>query len=200
MLFSSRTVWQIGAAVLCAAFLNACSKNEENLDGEEEPVEPTAETEAAVPPATPAEVEHSASPALPAEVETVPSAPSQPVVSGSATRRVLYVKSSGTAVREKPEANARILSKLDKGDHLLVDIQGDWARTEQGGYIAMKALSEKGIGRSKSAVRWSSGNGDAVKPKKAEKGAAKKAESPTPKPAPAAQDGASDAAAEQPAN
>lgn len=175
MRFSSRTLLRVGAVVLCGALFNGCTKKDENLDGEVEPVEATGAEEAAVPPAPPA-VEQSTSPATTVETGGVTSAPSTVAPSGSATRRVLYVKTNGTAVREKPENNARVLSKLDRGDHLLVNIEGEWARTDQGGYISMKALSEKGIGRTRAAVRWRGGNGEAASgaTSKAAKKAAKK--------------------------
>ena len=169
MRFLSRSAWQIGALAISVSLFNACSSG----DSDSENVEPVeagaaegvgAEHEGAVPPpaAVPAPVQQEQ---IAAPIDT-PAATTAPAIAGSATRRVMYVKSSGTPVREKANSKAKILNKLNRGDHILVNIEGEWARLDQGGYIAMKGLSEKGIAPVKGAVRWSGGRPGAVKPAK----------------------------------
>lgn len=176
MRFSSRTTWQIGAIILGLGFLGACSSSEEE-EGISEPIaaESADTTEAAVPPPAPVAPE---SQTVEPVSEPATSAAPPATVGGSATRRVMYVKANGTAVREKADAKSRVLSKLNRGDHILVTIEGDWAHTDEGGYIAMKGLSEKGIGRTKGSVRWSGGNSGAVKGPKVKKPAKQPAKTP----------------------
>lgn len=176
MRFLSRSAWQIGALAISISLFNACTSG--GSDGEDaEPVEPTAQEseeagqEAAVPPPAASLPQEQ----LSAPVDT-PVAATPPAVSGSATRRVLYVKANGTPVREKANSKAKILSKLKRGDHILVNIEGEWARLDQGGYIAMTGLSEKGIAPPKKPVRWTGGRGGAVKPAKPNPNAPVKAE------------------------
>lgn len=167
MRFLSRSAWQIGALAISVSLLNACSSGGSDDAESIDPVAPEveAEQEAAAPPPA-------ASAPAPVQQEQIttpldgPAPTTPPAFSGSATRRVLYVKANGTPVREKANSKATVLSKLKRGDHLLVNIEGDWARLDQGGYIAMKALSEKGIAPPKKPVRWKGGRAGAVKPAK----------------------------------
>ncbi|MCX6118317.1 MAG: hypothetical protein NT027_12300 [Proteobacteria bacterium] len=76
-----------------------------------------------------------------------PAAGDVPVASGN--RRVMYVKSNGVKIYSESASSSKVIGKLKKGDHLLVNIDGEWDRTDDGKFIAMKDLSEKGIGRGK---------------------------------------------------
>jgi hypothetical protein len=72
-------------------------------------------------------------------------------------RRVMYVKVSGAALRETPDPKGKVAGILEKGDHMLVTIEGDWARTDDGKFVSMKVLSDKGVGRGKKDAAWSAG-------------------------------------------
>ncbi len=102
------------------------------------------------------------SPDAATSVEAVEATPSSPVPgqgsTASSSRRVMYVKVDGAVLRDSPDASGQVASKLSKGDHMLVTIEGDWARTDSGKFISMKSLSEKGVGKKKSKPRWSGGN------------------------------------------
>lgn len=132
-----------------------------------EPVE-ASEPEAAEPslpqPEAPSAVEAQSSvPAeQPAAVQPPPTqvAPTQPTMpAGSVSHRVMYVKVDGTKVYEKPDMKSKVVGKLEKGDHRLVDIEGEWAKTQDGRYISMKSLSDKGVGRRKKAGAWTNPDG-----------------------------------------
>lgn len=117
----------------------------------------TIAPEAAVAPeAKPAEsiAIHSASPAS-----------ADPAHAANVLRRVMYVKANGAVMREKPDAKSKVVRRLTKGDHFLVNIDGEWAKTDDGKYISMKSLSEKGIGRAKRGAAWTGGRpGESVAP------------------------------------
>ena len=164
--------------------VSGCSGNKQEEAAAEEPVAADAASDvtpdapdAPVAPDAPA----SSSAATPADAG-VPSAPAEslkPAADSTApmmmntSRRVMYVKANGTAVREKAEPKAAVVRKLDRGDHILVTIEGDWARTDDGKYIAVKSLSEKGIGRGKKDASWSAGNPSEAAVKGTKKSAAK---------------------------
>lgn len=69
-------------------------------------------------------------------------------------KRVLYVSANKAVMRDGPTESANVIKKLRKGDHFLFSVEGDWAKTDEGGYVSMKNLSEKGIGRKKSKPKW----------------------------------------------
>jgi hypothetical protein len=76
--------------------------------------------------------------------------------SAGSHRRVMYVKQNGTSVRATADKAGKVIAKLNKGDHLLVNIEGEWARTDEGKFISIEDLSEKGIGRGvRQAPKWS---------------------------------------------
>jgi hypothetical protein len=105
----------------------------------------------------------------PALVDSTAPVPAQPEAQSSGTvmntsKRVLYVKVDTAVLREQADAKAKIVGKANRGDHFLVSIEGDWAKTEDGKYISMKVLSERGIGRQKKSADW--GESQPEKPKK----------------------------------
>ena len=69
-------------------------------------------------------------------------------------KRVLYVSANKAVMRDGPTESAKIIKKLRKGDHFLFSVEGEWAKTDEGGYVSMKNLSEKGVGRKKSKPKW----------------------------------------------
>ena len=145
----------IFGAAICLASLDGCASKTENDDSLEssEPVDAA--------PQAAASTDTSSSDAAAAPTELAPSAAPASTASqagaSSTGRRVMYVKVSGAALRERPEPKARVLGTLEKGDHMLVTIEGDWARTDDGKFVSVKVLSEKGIGRGKKDAAWSAG-------------------------------------------
>ena len=155
----------LAVVTLTVFYVASCStKSEDDASLEEnEPVEASAEkvpADSSGSPSAPA-----ASEAIPAESVAAPAASGASVESSasmaSSARRVMYVKSNGVAMREKAEPKAKVVGKLGKGDHILVTIEGEWARTDDGKFISMKSLSEKGIGRVKKDASWSGGGSSA---------------------------------------
>ena len=151
----------LAVVTLTVFYVASCStKSEDDASLEEkEPVEASAEkvpADSSGSPSAPAAPE-----AKPAESVAAPAASGASVESSasmaSSARRVMYVKSNGVAMREKAEPKAKVVGKLGKGDHILVTIEGEWARTDDGKFISMKSLSEKGIGRVKKDASWSGG-------------------------------------------
>jgi hypothetical protein len=136
--------------------------------------------------------------APPPALETPPAAAATPTkdaspsVSGSpmnTSRRVMYVKVDSAVLREQPEAKAKVVGTASQGDHFLVSVDGDWAKTEDGRYISMKVLSEKGVGRAKKSAEWGQSQGSQEQPKK--KGSKKRKMA-----APASTSGGADSAVE----
>jgi hypothetical protein len=155
-----------GALVVCAALnlthITSCaskSENDESLEASE-PVEaePASAAEAAVDGSGAAGGSGGAVASEPSSYSATP-APAAGQASGSMAsgRRVMYVKVNGAALRDRPDPKAQVLSVLEKGDHMLVTVEGDWARTDDGKYVSMKVLSEKGVGRNKKDAAWSAG-------------------------------------------
>jgi hypothetical protein len=101
----------------------------------------------------------------------------------------MYVKVDSAVLREQPEAKAKVVGTASQGDHFLVSVDGDWAKTEDGRYISMKVLSEKGVGRAKKSAEWGQSQGSQEQPKK--KGAKKRKMA-----APASTSGGADSAGE----
>ena len=138
-------------SVLTVTGLTACtSSNEDDATLEmKEPVD-AAPAESTVPEAKP-----SSSVAVPQSPAAVAAPVPGPLMNTS--RRVMYVKVGGAVLRENAEPKAKVVGKLEKGDHLLVTVEGDWARTDDGKFVSTKVLSEKGIGRGKKDAAWSGG-------------------------------------------
>jgi hypothetical protein len=90
-----------------------------------------------------------------APVETTASAvTSAPAMIPSGEGRVKYVRSDRLSIYSQPNASSASLGKLEKGDHILVSIEGDWARLASGGFVQLASLSDKGIGRSRGQGTW----------------------------------------------
>ena len=138
-------------SVLTVTGLTACtSSNEDDATLEmKEPVD-AAPAESTVPEAKP-----SSSVAVPQGPAAVAAPVPGPLMNTS--RRVMYVKVDGAVLRENAEPKAKVVGKLEKGDHLLVTVEGDWARTDDGKFVSTKVLSDKGIGRGKKDAAWSGG-------------------------------------------
>ena len=161
----------VGAAIGLSHISSCASKNQndESLEATEptEAASQATDDTAAKQPETSGAAEAPAAPAPAGDL--IPSAPAStstatpPSTTGygagvsASGRRVMYVKVSGAALRETPDPKGKVAGILEKGDHMLVTIQGDWARTDDGKYISMKVLSDKGVGRGKKDATWSAG-------------------------------------------
>jgi hypothetical protein len=172
-------------AVLSAAlFSQGCATKSEDDDGIEaaepsEPVESEKSTSAAEQAASPEADPQSGADGMLSNSTAVPSTssptaqPPSPAPSSSAAmsggNRVMYVKVNGAVMRETPDPKGQSAGVLEKGDHFLVTVEGDWARTDTGKYISLKVLSEKGIARDKKKAHWSGGHPSAPKKVKAKK-------------------------------
>jgi hypothetical protein len=160
MKFNS-TKQYIVIASLVAMCLASCSTNNSEDDASlqaEEPVAAASESpESSSEPSTEASQSPEAKPATSVATDTVAPAPTESVALQASARRVMYVKYDGVAIREKADAKSKRLGKLKKGDHVLVTLEGEWARTDDGKFIAIKGLSERGVGPSKKEATWSSG-------------------------------------------
>ena len=73
------------------------------------------------------------------------------------SQAVYYVKAGGAKLYDQP-GKGRSTGALKKGDHVLVSVEGEWARIDNGKFVSMKNLSTKGIARAKSAAIWSKGS------------------------------------------
>jgi hypothetical protein len=148
---------------LAAMTLNSCTSKDSEDDASlqaEEPVAGSAdEAEVTSPPAADPSQAAEAKPAasVAAETATHSATAAETAPSQVAVRRVMYVKFDGVAMREKPDSKSKKIGKLNRGDHVLVSIEGDWACTEAGKYIALKGLSERGVGPGKKEATWSGG-------------------------------------------
>jgi hypothetical protein len=86
--------------------------------------------------------------------EKVTNGSMDPASDGAGTRRVLYVKVNGVKIYDSPNTAGKVVDRLNKGDHILVDIEGEWAKLGENQYVQMKSLSMRGIGKKKSKATW----------------------------------------------
>ena len=166
---SSRIGFLSLALVLASAHLASCSSGKDEDDTSLEATDPgdgdaekapdaksdakaDAKSDAKAAPSAPA-----AEPAAPQLSDPASAAipvPASPSSAASGSRRVMYVKSNGTALHDQADAKSKVVGKLHRGDHILVTIEGDWAHTDDGKFIQLKSLSEKGIGHAKTKATW----------------------------------------------
>ncbi len=178
-----------GLALALALAFNGCTSSGEDDASLEvtEPVEAapqdSAETTAQPPAQPPAPVDSPAPAQAEAQASSAPAVPAQPEAQSSGTvmntsKRVLYVKVDTAVLREQADAKAKVVGKANRGDHFLVSVEGDWAKTEDGKYISMKVLSERGIGRQKKSADWGESQPEQPKKKRAKKSKAPKESAP----------------------
>ncbi len=99
--------------------------------------------------------ESSVSPDLGESVaESAPAAPAEQAEAALAegTQLVMYVRKNGTSVLSQPNGKAH--ATMDRGDHAVVTIEGQWARTASGQYIALGSLTRNSVGRDRGANDW----------------------------------------------
>jgi len=124
--------------LLAALSLAACAGKEEQL---EEPI--SDDQEAAAP------LSNSSLDDLMAPMEN--SAPAQMAPTNKWVIR--YVKDTTDAFSAPDSANKAEVG-FDRGDVLVVEIENDWARTPEGKYLKVDALSEKAVGRKRTGGAW----------------------------------------------
>jgi len=142
--------------------LNGCSSSSQDDASLEanEPVDAEPQVAEQNPPAGSEQPAADAATASSAASAPVPPPTSESPGAGTVmntARRVMYVSVDNAVMRENPEPKAKIVGKASKGDHFLVAIEGDWAKLDGGGYMSLKVLSEKAVGRSKKDAAWSQG-------------------------------------------
>jgi hypothetical protein len=79
-----------------------------------------------------------------------PAIMAEPMSGGS----VKYVKSKSVKVYSQADASSSVVRTLWKGDHMLVTVEGSWARLSSGGYVELGGLSDRGVGRPRSSGSW----------------------------------------------
>lgn len=130
------------------AIIQQAAPTSPSVDGEPTPIDAPATSQ---------------TPSMPAPTEAVGGGPEAPQAdaaaissggagSGSENAVVRYVKTKKCAVLDAP--NGKAVHHLSKGDHILVTIDGAWARTAEGQYIAAKHLTAQGVGRPRQPSRW----------------------------------------------
>ena len=92
-------------------------------------------------------------PAAHAEAAVV-SEPAEAVAEGSTL--VMYIKIKSAKVYASPDSKAQVVAQLEKGDHMLVTVEGGWAKLSTNGYIELKSLSSKAVGRPRRGGNWKS--------------------------------------------
>jgi len=174
-----------GLALSLALAFNGCSSSGEDDASLEvtEPVEATPQDSAETTAQPSAPVDSPAQAQAEAQASSAPTLPAQPEAQSSGTvmntsKRVLYVKVDTAVLREQADAKAKVVGKANRGDHFLVSIEGDWAKTEDGKYISMKVLSERGIGRQKKSADWGESKPEQPKKKRAQKSKAPQESAP----------------------
>lgn len=124
----------------------------EETVAEEAPAVDAASTETAE--SAPAQ-EASVSPEASATAAPVAEAAPAPVAEAAVadgSQLVMYVKRSGTSVYSQPNGSATF--QLEKGDHVLITVEGQWARTPSGQFIKLSQLSQKSVGRDRTGGSW----------------------------------------------
>jgi len=68
--------------------------------------------------------------------------------------RVKYVQKGSVSVYSDASEGSSVVRTARKGDHLLVEVSGDWAKVSSGGFIKVADLTDKAVGRPRSSGRW----------------------------------------------
>lgn len=147
-----------GSASIMLSLQGCFGGDEEEQTLEATPEEGAAQVEEA--PATPpvavepepvvAQEEIQPAASEPAKIETPP-----PVAASTGQKVVMFVKSVNASIRAEPKDDAKVVGKLEKGDHILVFITGEWAQISDGKYVTVSDLSEKPIPRARKKSKWS---------------------------------------------
>jgi hypothetical protein len=153
-----------GIFILSSSLTMNCTHSEEE-EGEE--VEATADDASAEAPteddatATEETTEEAATESevtAPPQEESLPPTPAEPSASsGSITEGmgvVRYVKTDGVKIHVRPSASAEAVGTLQKGDHVFVEISGNWAQIGNRGFVETSKLSAEPVARARSKTNW----------------------------------------------
>jgi len=67
---------------------------------------------------------------------------------------VLYVTADGIAVKDKPDANGSSVKSLEQGDHFLGNVEGSYAKMNEGEFVPVEHLSVKAVPRGYRSNPW----------------------------------------------
>lgn len=133
------------AVALSTLFFVGCSSGEKTE--EEGDVQASEDGAAATPDAD------GAVPATPAPVEAAPATVMAPPAGGA----IMYVKIGKAEVKEGPDAGARTVGFLARGDHVYVQVEGAWAKFGDNKFVSTASLTDQGIGRTRKKASWNKG-------------------------------------------
>jgi hypothetical protein len=68
--------------------------------------------------------------------------------------RVYYVNSASATLHNSPDASSQSVGALNKGDPVLVKVEGNWANVVNRGWVELASLSMSPVSRGKAAKAW----------------------------------------------
>lgn len=150
----------VSGVAAMSLMLSGCFGSQEEEPGLEASGEESAEATEEAPPAAP-EPE-----AVTAEPDTVtgttepaapPTAAPEPakVDTTAGQKVVMFVKNTKAPIHAEPNANAKVVGNLEKGDHILVFVSGEWAQIADGKFVAVTDLTDKPVARQRKKPKWS---------------------------------------------
>lgn len=77
-----------------------------------------------------------------------------PVTSPTSPGVVRYVTANSLNIRESASTEAKVVGMLHRGDTVVVELEGDWAKLSNGHYVSAKLLSSEPIGRERKQKEW----------------------------------------------
>lgn len=89
-----------------------------------------------------------------ASAAAAPSSAMPPSQLWDANRQVRYVKKDGTPIYPSTQTSSQPITRLQRGDHVVVLVHGGWAMLSDGAYIEESALSSTALPRSRKQNPW----------------------------------------------
>ena len=91
--------------------------------------------------------------------DTIPTQDQVPAVqpaqiSDPTGRSVWYVRANATPVHSQPNTSADSIGKLNRGDNVLIKVDGDWGELSPGRWVQIEGLSRKPVGRNRNSKAW----------------------------------------------
>lgn len=68
--------------------------------------------------------------------------------------RVYYVNSASATLHNSPDASSQSVGALNKGDPVLVKVEGNWANVVNRGWVELASLSMSPVSRGKAPKAW----------------------------------------------
>lgn len=68
--------------------------------------------------------------------------------------RVYYVNAASATLHNSPDASSQSVGALNKGDPVLVKVEGNWANVVNRGWVELASLSMSPVARGKAAKAW----------------------------------------------